>query len=204
MGGYQVTGQAAILSSGFHGAPLAIEAARPWAIDLTRRLKWPTGICTLQDDGVIVRYSTIVDSPISPFHSTIGVKLSLGRRALGLAYLAFCPEDERALLMEIMRNSSDPENHFKTPRRLDEIIEQTRRNGYAQRDRDVAPRSSDTLAMPLRLGERVLATFGVTYFRSALRPSDLEDALVEPLRATVETIERELEVMAKIPASGIA
>ena len=37
MGGYQVTSKAAELSSGYHSAPLVLEAGRPWAIDLTRR-----------------------------------------------------------------------------------------------------------------------------------------------------------------------
>src|ERR1700748_638836 len=74
MGGYQITAKSSVLGAGFHGAQLAIEAARPWAIDLTRQIKWATAVCTLQDDGVIIRYSTVPDSPISPFHSSIGMK----------------------------------------------------------------------------------------------------------------------------------
>ena len=85
LGGYQVTSKVAALSSGFHGAPMVIEAARPWAIDLTRKLKWPAAVAVLQEDAVFVRFSTIPDSPVSPFHATINLRLSLISRALGRA-----------------------------------------------------------------------------------------------------------------------
>ena len=192
MGGYQITAKSSVLGAGFHGAPLAIEAARPWAIDLTRQIKWPTAVCTLHNDGMIIRYSTIPDSPISPFHSSIGMKLSLARRGLGLAYLAFCPDAERAALIKRLEASPDPENHFPDPRVLTELIEQTRQRGFAERNFGVEPRSSGTVAMPLKLNDRVLATFGVTYFRSAIAERDLMARIVEPLRTAVANIEREI------------
>jgi IclR family transcriptional regulator, mhp operon transcriptional activator len=58
LGGYQVTSKVAALNSGFHGAPMVIEAARPWAIDLTRKLKWPAAVAVLQENAVFVRFST--------------------------------------------------------------------------------------------------------------------------------------------------
>ena len=45
MRGYLVTSQVTQLSSGFHGAPMVIEAARPWATALTRQIKWPCAVC---------------------------------------------------------------------------------------------------------------------------------------------------------------
>lgn len=191
MGAYQVAGKAAALSMGFHGGPLAIEAARAWAIDFTKRLKWPVAVCTLSGDGVIVHYSTIPDSPVSPFHSTIGTKFSLGRRALGLAYLAFCSEEERRALRQVMRRSANPENIFDDPSELDTIIAVAQRNGYAQRDRAVAPRSSATIAMAIRYEHRVLATFGVTFFKSAVRgPTFI--ALVDELAQAVKKMEADV------------
>src|SRR3954470_11429616 len=90
-GGYSVTSQVRTLSCGFHGDPLVIEAGRAWAIDLTRRLKWPIALAVLDKDAVTVRFSTISESPISPFHGTLNMRLSLISRGLGRAYLAFCP-----------------------------------------------------------------------------------------------------------------
>jgi IclR family mhp operon transcriptional activator len=198
MGGYQVTGKAAGLSSGYHGAPLVLEVARPWAIDLTRRVQWPASLCTLdaEGDGVVVQYSTIPDSPLSPFHSTVGVKLSLGARALGRAYLCFCPEHERAILLDVLSKSANAENRLERAA-LDRLVATARRNGYAERDSKVRPRNSATIAVPLMQGERVLATFGLTYFRSAIRPSALHRRIVEPLKESAAGIERELRSLAR-------
>ena len=190
--GYQVTSQVAKLSAGFHGAPMVIEAARPFAAALTQRIKWPTAVCLLDHDAVVVRFSTIPDSPISPFHATIGYRLSLGGRALGRAYLAFCPEEERRILVEFMKVSTDPENRLLSEEEIDRLVATARRKGFAERDDAVEPRSSATVAVPLMLGERVLATFGITYFRSAVTTPEARAKLVYPLKEAAAAIEVEL------------
>lgn len=196
MGGYQVTGLSAALSSGFHSTPLAIEATRRWAVDLTHRLKWPVGICTLDGDAVVVRYSTIPDSPMSPFHSNIGVRLGLAKRALGRAYLAYCPNDEQTLLLQMMARSKNPEDNSCPRTEVVDMIAATRARGYAVRDPRTDPRSSLTVAVPLRRDGRVMATFGVTYFRSAVSPSKLEEKVVRPMQEAAENIERQLMAQA--------
>ena len=119
LGGYQITSGVAALSSGFHGAPLIVEAARPWAIDLTRRLKWPVAVAVLDRDAVVIRFSTIPDSPVSPFHATVNMRLSLISRALGRAYLGFCPKEEREVLTRVLASSRNPEDR---PRNLAKVI----------------------------------------------------------------------------------
>ena len=101
-GGYQVTSLVRSLSAGFHGDPLVVEAARPWAIAFTRKFHWPVAIAVLDRDAVVVRFSTIPDSPVSPFHATINMRLQLMSRALGRAYIAFCPPSERNLLLDML------------------------------------------------------------------------------------------------------
>jgi IclR family mhp operon transcriptional activator len=196
LGGYQVTSQVAMLSCGFHGTTMVIEAARPWAIDLTRKLKWPVGIAALDKDAVYVRFSTIPDSPISPFHATINMRLSLVSRALGRAYLAFCPREERNLLIRMLAASKDPEDR---PRELSSIVpglvKSIRRRGYAERDPRVEPKSSATIAVPIMSEKRVLATIGLTYFRSAVPSGTVPDTLVKPLQEAVRAIEHSISVM---------
>ena len=196
LGGYQVTSQVATLSSGFHGAPMVIEAARPWAIDLTRKLKWPAAISLLDKDAVFVRFSTIPDSPMSPFHATINMRLSLISRAMGRAYLAFCPKEERDLLVRMLPQSSDPEDHpDNLPAVVQSLVQSIRRRGYATRDPSVEPTSSSTVAVPIMSEDRVLATFGLTFFRSAVPPTAIVKKVAQPLREAADQIERSIRQM---------
>src|SRR6266704_2390915 len=109
-GGYAVASRVKSLSNGFHGDPLVVEAARPWALAFTAQYHWPIAIAVLDGTSVVVRFSTIPDSPVSPFHGTINMRLSLLRRALGRAYLAFCPADERSMLLDLLTRSREPED----------------------------------------------------------------------------------------------
>jgi IclR family mhp operon transcriptional activator len=194
--GYQVTSKVAALSSGFHGAPMVIEAARPWAIDLSRRLKWPLAVAMLQEHAVYVRFSTIPDSPVSPFHATINMRLSLISRALGRAYLAWCPREERQLLVRMLSASGDAEDRpDNLARAVRQLVRATRSRGFAERDPNVEPKNSGTIAVPVMAGNLVLATLGLTYFRSAVRRSTVIDTLVPALQEARAHIEQSIAAM---------
>ena len=105
-GGYQVTSGVRTLSSGFHGDPLVVEAARSWAIEFTRRHKLPIGIAVFDRDAMVVRFSTTRESPMSPFHATVNMRLPLLTRAMGRAYIAFCPAAERKYILGVLAGSS--------------------------------------------------------------------------------------------------
>lgn len=190
--GYHVTSAIEHLSSGFHGAPMVIEVARPFADQLTRDILWPCAVCTLDLDEVVVNYSTIPDSPVSPFHSSLGRRLSLGGRALGRAYVCFCPPGEQHILRNVMRASANPENNRIDDKAFARILAQARAAGFTDRSPDLEPRSSGTIAMPIRSGDRVLATFGITYFTSAVRQNRSRTAIIEAVRSTVAQIEAKL------------
>ena len=199
-GGYSVTSLVRALSCGFHGDPLVVEAGRASAIDLTRRLKWPVAIAVLDEDAVTVRFSTIPDSPISPFQSSLGRRLSLVARGLGRAYLAFCPEVERDILLRILAASGDPENApARRPAALLRELQAMRSQGYAERDPEVEPKSSSTLAVPVMDGDRVLATLGLTYFTSAMKRAQAAELYVPQLRAAAENISRSIGSLGERP-----
>lgn len=195
LGGYQVSALVSSLSSGFHKEPMVVEAGRPWAIAITRKHQWPVSISLLDRDAVVVRFSTVPDSSVSPFHKTINMRLQMLTRAMGLAYLAFTPKDERDLIIEMLRNSSDPEDqHARNPQLLERLVEKVRKDGYAVRSPDVEPRNSNTIAVPIfnELG-RAKASLGLTYFKSAYpNESDACARYVPVLQAASTEITRDL------------
>jgi IclR family mhp operon transcriptional activator len=191
LGGYCVTSSVQALSAGYHGGPLVVEAGRAWCMELTHNHKWPASIAVLDGTTVAVRFSTIPDSPISPFHATLNMRLSLLKTGLGRAYLASCPDKERAILTKMLRSSGEENGTSEEiETAIKELTRRVRRQGYAERDPLAEPKSSSTVAMPVRYGERVLGTVGLTYFKSAVHGRDIQRALVTPLREAVHQIER--------------
>ncbi|NKC31245.1 DNA-binding transcriptional regulator [Falsiroseomonas selenitidurans] len=192
--GYRITSEVAALSCGFHGGPLVAEAGKPWAADLTRRLKWPAAIAVADQARVAISVSTIAESSVSPFHATIGVRLSMVTRALGRAWLAFCTEAERQILLRMLAASPDPED---CPPNLERVVQgivtTVRRQGYALRDPAVEPRSSDTVAVPILLGSQVAGTIGLSYFRSVVSHATLVDVLVPALQEASRQITASME-----------
>jgi IclR family transcriptional regulator, mhp operon transcriptional activator len=168
-GGYQVTSGVRALSAGFHGDPLVVEAARPWAIEFTRQFKLPIGIAVFDQGAMVVRFSTTLDSPMSPFHATVNMKLRMLTRAMGRAYLAFCPDNEREYILRMLTSSDHPEDQVaRCPDDVVDIIARVRRNGFAERSPVVDPRSSNTFSVPIMLEGNVLATIGLSYFCSSM------------------------------------
>jgi IclR family transcriptional regulator, mhp operon transcriptional activator len=195
-GGYQVTSLVRSLSAGFHGDPLVVEAARPWAIAFTRKFQWPIAVAVLDRDAVAIRFSTIPDSPVSPFHASINNRLQLMSRALGRAYIAFCPPNERNLLLDMLATSDDPETEAARDRDAAlTLLAMIRRAGFAERSATVEPKSSSTLAVPVMLGRKVLATVGVSFFTSAMPKAEAIARYVSPLKEMAKNIQTSVSLL---------
>jgi IclR family mhp operon transcriptional activator len=117
------------------------------------------------------------------------MRLSLLGRALGRAYIAFCPSGERHRLLGMLASSDARENISARDRpRALAMLSMIRRQGYAERDPLVEPRSSGTIAVPVIVDKRVLATVGMTYFKSAVSQRDITSRyvpLILALRANI-------------------
>lgn len=195
LGGYQVSGLVNSLSSGFHKEPMVVEAGRAWAIAVTRKHQWPVSISLLDRDAVVVRFSTVPDSALSPFHATVNMRLPLITRGMGLAYLAFTSDEEYALITDMLRSSSDPEHAMAHhPRELWHLVEKVRTAGYATRAAYVEPRNSNTIAVPIFGGDgKVKASLGLTYFISAFKSQEEACARYAPvLKAASSEISQDL------------
>jgi len=194
-GGYQVSALVTSLSSGYHKGPLVVEAGRAWAIAITRKHKWPVAIALPDYDGMIIRFSTVPDSLISPFHSTVNRRLCMLTRGMGLAYLAFLDAEDRDMMIEILQKSADPENALSHHRdELLRLLNQVREKGYATRSSVVEPRNSNTIAVPIiDKSGRVLASLGLTYFKSAFNSEqDARERYVPILKSAAVAISEDL------------
>jgi IclR family mhp operon transcriptional activator len=195
-GAYVLTSAVRTLSCGYHGEPRVIEAAAPVADAFTARHKWPVAVAVPDVDAVVVRYSTIDQSPLSLLHSSINLRLSLLSRALGRAYLAFCSTEEReALLRQVACSPQDEDRAAGEAAQLQAMLEETRARGYALRHPGVRP-VSNTFAVPLYEHGRVVASMGVTWFSSTMPVSEAVATLGPPLREAAREVSARLDVLA--------
>ena len=167
-GGYCITPRVATLSAGYHGTPEVIQIGARIADDLTRRLAWPAAIATLDVDAMVVRYSTIPNSPLAHVHSTLNKRLSLLARAHGRAYLAFCGETERQALLALLKRTGGAEDKLSIEAGLlSKALADARQAGYARRLAGLDAQTS-TVAAPIKVGSRVVSTLGMTFFCRAV------------------------------------
>jgi IclR family transcriptional regulator, mhp operon transcriptional activator len=194
-GAYYLTSGARSLSIGYHSEPMMVEAAAPLLDELTLRVKWPAAIAMLEDMSMVVRYSTIPLSPLALKHSTLNVRLSLASRAIGRAYLAFCPQVQQQALLQALALSEEPEDALaKEPAAIAAVLDEVRRTGYALRDPSVWP-ASNTLAVPVFDHRGVACSFGMTYFSSTMSSQQAIDRYLPELQRVAHAIGERLRAL---------
>lgn len=189
LGGYSVTSSVRGLSAGYHNDSLLVEAARTHCAQFTRAHKWPLSVAVPEDAGLVIRFSTVTDSPLSPQFANLNQTLDPRLTGHGRAYLAYCSEKERATLLRAGPSGKDGAGDSST-KGLRQIIARVKQQGYAERDPAKLPAGSSTIAMPVRVNDQVLGTVGLTFFTSAMQAGEVERQLVPPLRDCVAGIEQ--------------
>lgn len=161
-GNYRLTARVAELAAGYTERSLLIDVGGPIALGVTRRIRWPLAIGTLDENVVVVRYSTMPASPLAVHSTTLGHRLGLLESAMGFAYLAFCPDAERAILLEVLRDAV-PRKAMPDEKWIDAQLTLTRRRGYGLRLPQPGGNSA-TLAVPVPGEEEVLGVLSMTTF----------------------------------------
>lgn len=193
-GAYFLTSGVRSLASGYHSEPMIVEAAAPLMDEFTLRVKWPMAVAMLEDNAMVVRYSTIPLSPLAMKHSTINVRLSLVSRAIGRAYLAFCtPEQQEALLQGVMKSLTPEDEAVHDRAALQQTLEQVHEAGYALRDPQVWP-ATNTLAVPLFDSRGVAASLGMTFFSSTMKPEQAVERYLPDLQQLASQVCERLKV----------
>lgn len=189
--GYSITSAVTSLSSGYQGAPMVVEAARPWAQDLTLTTKWPVAIATMDENAMMVSYSTSAESPMSPYQGILHRRMGLLSKAMGQAYLAFCPREERKLILSMLASKPHPDSKLGyTSTHIENLVDTVRRQGYAARTtgQSTTPSSSLALCIYDPDGMRVLGTMTLTWYRSAVSIEQALERYLPKLRSACEGV----------------
>ncbi|MEP2830165.1 DNA-binding transcriptional regulator [Parvibaculum sp.] len=180
--GYTLTERVLRLSSGFRHADLVVEASRPFLSALTAEHKWPVALATLDHEAMLVRISTRHQSPFSTDPDWLNRRLPMLVSALGRAYLAFCPAEERRLILAALKSSKASMNtQARDEKYVLSMLDAIRKRGYAT----TAPMRGDPamgLAIPIMGGERVAACITMRYLGSTMNETEAAERYLVPMQ----------------------
>jgi IclR family mhp operon transcriptional activator len=156
------------------------EAAAPVLDHLCQKVLWPSDLMVPAGIHMERRETSQAYSPFFP-HRThrnrLGQPVGWLLTGVGRAYLAFCPDPERARILKRLHSSEKPEDQLaRNPKRLDAILAEIRKRGFGTRDPTFtggsygAPPIDDRLAaiaVPLLGRKRTYGAINILWIRSA-------------------------------------
>ncbi len=144
---------------------------------------------------MVVRETTHRFSRLSFHRAMVGRRLPLLKTASGLTWLAFCPENERQELIEML--ASRPGEEFqlaREPLKLNAILTRARKDGFGQNFRGWDQEEKiASIAVPIRSEQRVIGCLNLVYMASAMTIEQAAEKHLPALQKVAKQIEDGVE-----------
>jgi IclR family mhp operon transcriptional activator len=187
------------------------EAAAPVLDRLCQKVLWPSDLMVPAGDHMERRETSQAHTPFffinTARRTRVGQSVNWLLTGMGRAYLAFCPEQERNGILQMLRRSDKPEDQLaRDPKRLDRILAETRARGYGTRDPIFTggnygiPEIDDGLAaiaVPLLDRTRVHGSINILWVKTAFTIEEFATRHLADLRAAAAEIVDSLRAGAK-------
>lgn len=183
---YRPTGKTLALATGYDrhkvvGAIVADDLAA-----FRQQIGWPSDVALFDQDAMLVVQSSRPAEPLS-FIRASGFRAPVLVTSLGLAWLAHCPEEERAAYLA--RAATDPaqDNDLaRDPPRLAARLAEVRALGHATMDPSYSRAHYDgrfsSIGVPIMAGGRVFGAINAMHLLGALSPDEARARLLAPLQ----------------------
>jgi IclR family mhp operon transcriptional activator len=193
--GYAVTESVLRLSAGVRHRDVLVDVARPLLEAFTRKHKWQVSLATYEADGMLIRATTRHISPFSREQLFLNRSVSVLGSVVGRAYFAFCPPEERQIILERAAASDTADAEVaRDPAAVAEMVERVRSLGFAP-DRPGRPGPYRALAIPVMSQEAdgaILGSMVMFWYSSVLTDRQAAERYLDPLCAVGENISRSL------------
>lgn len=177
---YRLAGKVRELDGGYTEGSRLVDAGRSILLKVTRQIKWPLALATLDVDAMVVRFSSMPYSPLAVHTTTLGHRLGLVKSALGRAFLAFCSKTERQALLDNLcahgigaPGAESPDLRVWPRDWVEHDLAQVRAAGCAVRQPS-AERGSATLALPVCVGAEAVVALSMTTFGRSMTAAVVE------------------------------
>lgn len=197
------------LSDGFTDDEWISEVANPVLGELLQKIVWPSDLSTLDGDCMLVRETTHRFSALSFHRAMIRQRMPLLYTSAGRAYLAYCSDEERQQVLQLLVAGNDEQANFARNRVLvNQMLEKIRRQGYASNEGEWSLQQKiAAIALPIRHKDHVLACINIVFLKKAMSVAEAAMRYLPDLKAAVEKIEAQLdgsEIEVPLPAKAIA
>jgi len=185
------------LSDGFTDDEWISEIANPVLGELLQKVVWPSDLCTLDGDSMLVRETTHRFSPLSFHRAMIRQRMPVLFTSAGRAYLAYCSSEERQQILRLLAAGNDEQANFARNRILvEQMLEKVRRVGYATNDGEWNLQLKiSAISVPVRHNGTALASINVVFLKKAMSVAEAVERYLPELNLAVEKIEIRLNEM---------
>lgn len=181
------------LSEGFEDEQWIASIAGPALAELTGRISWPCDVSTLDGLKMVIHETTHRIAPLSIDRNMVGREMPVLGSSSGLAYIAFAPKPQRDALLNLLAKSEDPNDALaRNTRQVTALLAATKRQGYGLRQGGVLWPHTGSIALPVRVGRRLLGCINTVWMARAVSAVDGVARCLEPLRETRNIIEKRL------------
>jgi IclR family mhp operon transcriptional activator len=184
--GYRLTDRVLGLSESIRFVDHLIDAAMPHMSRFTSEHGWPLYLATLSYGAITIRHSTAPESPMAFEGAGLNARRPVLISALGRAWLAFCPEEERR---NILRDIGGLTRRQESA--LDALLGRVRRDGYAF-TQPPRPTRLQGMAVAICQGERVLGSLSMRFPRSAMTEEEVGERFGKRLAGVARAIATEV------------
>jgi len=195
-GRYLPAGRALQLSNGYRAHERIARIAEPVLAALRARVGWPSDVAIPDGDAMLIASTTRAFDRVL-MNRRSGTRAPILGSALGRAYLAFCPDEERERIVATLRTSAAPfDLPARDPRSLARMLASVRRAGYSTPDpaytRTVYNDATSGLGVPIEADGSVVAALNVVFFANAVARRDAVSSMLPNLREAAGKIGRML------------
>ena len=180
--GYRLTDRVLGLSESIRFVDHLVDAAMPHMSRFTAEHGWPLYLATLSYGAITIRHSTAPESPMAFEGAGLNLRRPVLISALGRAWLAFCPDEERR---NILRDIGGLTRRQEAA--LDELLGRVRRDGYAFTT-PPRPTRLHGMAVAVCQGERVFGSLSMRFPRSAMTEDEVGARFGKRLAAVARAI----------------
>ena len=189
---YSVTARTLLLSQGYDKSRWMASIAEPCLGKFRTAIGWPSDIALFDSDAMVVVQTSRGNGPLS-FNREPGFRSPMLATSIGLAYLAFCTEQERQRIVERLAAIPGQWNELAHhPEALEKRLGQVREDGFAVMDgaysSQVFGDSVWAMGVPLMHAGELFGAMNVMLLKNAVTLDEAREKLLAPLQTTAQEI----------------